>query len=337
MRVLARPIGMSLALVSGWLAPQVAHAQAATEAYPAQPGYQYPQQYQQPQAQPQPYPQQYQQPQPYQYPQQYQQPQPTQPGQNQQPQPAQPGQYQPPQPYPQQYQQPQAYPQQYQPPGTYPQPGQPQAYPPQYPQTYPQPAYPQQPGYQPQPAYPAVPVAAEPTYQPRHRGFMAMPYFGFNFPVGDASDVYSTGVRLGGLMGGYLGSHFSLNGELSIDIMNPDADFTEVLLALSLSPLFHFGPPRLDFVIGPRLGYYVDSMTVSSDGTDYTQTYKGLAYGFNGGAFVQLGRIWLGGLLSFTLHDPSEYCYSRSGYDEQCDDVDGDAFKVLTLNGAILF
>ena len=319
MRVLTRPNGLFLALsLSGLLAPQAARAQAAPEAYPPQPGYpQYPQQYQQPQ------------PQQYQYPQQYQQPQPAQPGQ--QPQ------------YPQQYPQPQAYPQQYPQPGAYPQPAQqPQAYPQQYPQTYQQPqGYPQQPGYYQQPAYPA-PVAAAPVPAPRHRGFMFMPYLGLNFPVGDAGDGYSTGFRLGGLMGGYVGPHFSINGELSIEIMNLDVpsgvDATEVLAAFTLSPLFHFGPPRLDFVIGPRLGFYADAASMSASGSSSETTYSetGLAYGFNAGAFFQLGRIWLGGLLSFTAHDASESCVDY-GSGEQCGDAEGDAFKVLTLNAAVLF
>lgn len=339
MRVLTRPNGLFLALsLSGLLAPQAARAQAAPEAYPAQPGYQqYPQQYQQPQPQPQPQPGQY--PQQYQYPQPYQQPQPAQPGQQAQ----YPQQYQQPQPaQPQQYQQPQAYPQQYPQPGAYPQPGQqPQAYP-QYPQTYQQPqAYPQQPGYYQQPAYPA-PVAAAPAPAPRHRGFMFLPYLGLNFPVGDAGENYSTGFRLGGLMGGYVGPHFSINGELSIDIMNLDLaseyEATEVLAAFTLSPLFHFGPPRLDFVIGPRLGFFADAASMSMSGSSSETTYSstGLAYGFNAGAFFQLGRIWLGGLLSFTAHDASELCVD-DGSGEDCYDAEGDAFKVLTLNAAALF
>jgi hypothetical protein len=349
MHGLDRRTGLTLTLfLAGILAPQGALAQAAPEAYPAQPGYpQYqqqpqaqPQQYPQPQpgqAQAQQYPQQYQQPQqPYQYPQQYPQPQPGQaqpyPQQYQQPQPGQA------QPYPQQYQQPEAYPQQYQQPGAYPQAGQPQGYPQQYPQPQ---AYPRQPGYYQQPAYPAAPVASAPVERPRHRGFMALPYLGLNFPVGDGSDYYSTGFRMGALLGGYLGSHFSLNGELSIDFLNPDTsvDVTNVLLNIGLSPLFHFGPPRLDIVFGPRLGYFVDSMSYSGGSQDITQSVKGFAYGFNTGAFFQLGRIWLGGLLSLTLHDPSEYCVSdySTGYDEECRDADGDAFKLMTLNGAILF
>lgn len=346
MRVLVRPNGWSMALVlSGLLVPGVANAQAAPQGYPAQPAYpQYPQQYQQP-AQPPAQP-------PQQPPQQAPQYQPPSayPQQPPAPQPYAPAQGDPAQPqgYPPQYQQPQGYPQ-YQQPQGYPQyPAQPQGYPqyPQQPEGYPQPQPPQgypPPGYYPPPAsYPAAPVASAPA--PRHRGFMALPYLGLNFPVGDAGDGYSTGFRLGGLMGGYIGPHFSINGEMSIDILNIDTpsgyDATEVLVGLTLSPLFHFGPPRVDFVVGPRLGYFVDAASLSASGSsssDLSYTITGLAYGLNAGAFFQVGRMWVGGLLTFTAHSASEICVD-DGSGEECGDVEGgEDFKVLTLNGAILF
>jgi len=234
--------------------------------------------------------------------------------------------YQQPQPYPQQpqqypqqgYQQPQQYPQQYQPP--------PQGYPQQYQQ-------PQQ-GYQ-----PAAAPAYTPPEPPRHRGFMMLPYLGLNSPFGDGSDGYSTGFRLGGLFGFYAGQFVSLNGELSIDILNADAssgiDVFEALVGLSFSPLFHFGPPRMDFVVGPRLGFFSDSGTVSYNdgGPDDTYSMSGLLYGINTGAFFSLGRISLGGLMSITAHSVSSMCIN-----DVCGDVSGGTdFKVFSIDGAMLY
>lgn len=335
MRSQARPFSVLL-LVAGSLAPRVASAQAApAQQYPAQPAYQQPAYPQQPgYAQPA-YPQEpgYAQP-----PQAYPQPQQAYPQQSQpypqQPQPApQPPQAYPqpqPQPYPQYPQAPQAYPPEYQQPQPYPQP-------------YPPPATPPPGYYAPPPAYTPPPVI-----RPRHRGLLLLPYLGFNSAVGDGSDAYSAGFRLGSLLGFFAGPFVSLNAELSIDILNPDTDsgasVSSTLANFSFSPLAHFGPPNVDFVIGPRFGFYGRSYTTTVSYSGVTQEAKysdtGFAYGFNIGAFVSLGSVWLGGLLSLTTHKPSQYCEtsSRTNNRELCSDVsDASSFELFTLNGALLF
>ena len=294
MRVLVRPIALSLGVL---LTTSLATRAASAQGAP---GEQYP-------AQPG-----------YQQPQQY----PAQPGyqQPQQQYPAQPG-YQQPQQYPQQdYQQPQQqYPQQ---PGYQ----QPQQYPQQQP-------YGAQPAYAPPPAY-AAPVL-EP---PRHHGAMMMPYLGFNFPTGDAATGYSTGFRLGALFGAFAGPFVSLNGEVSIDLLNPDSgsnsSVTDVMLDLAFSPLFHFGPPRMDFVVGPKLGLFYEGMSYTSYGTDYSASAYGVVYGINAGAFFSLGRISIGGLLSYSIHSYSSAC----DYNGTCGDATGfPDFNVFALTGAMMY
>jgi hypothetical protein len=299
MRALVRPFTMSLSLLLvGSLAPLAAQAQTdPNQPYQPQPGYQQPQQgYQQPQQYPQPG---------------YQQPQQAYPQQQ----------------YPQQqYQQPQQYPPQgYAPQGNPPPPG---YYAPQ-----PQPAYGQQPAYTPPPVY--APPPSEPAYR---RGFLWMPYIGLNVPAGDTSDFASTGLRLGGIFGFNVGPFLSLNGELTIDILNIDTSSagsaTAAEVDFTFSPLFHVSLPQIELVVGPKLGFFGMSSTYSQSGySDSTSSGSGLAYGFNAGVFVPLGRIAIGGLLNFTGRSYSSYCQN-----DICGDVSGGSDdKFFGFSGALMY
>ena len=298
MRALVRPFALSLSLLlAGALAPRPVQAQTdPNQPYQAQPGYQQPQQY----------PQQpgYQQPQGY--------PDQPQPGYQQ----PQPGYQQPPQQYPQQYPQ-QGYPQQ-----GYPQQANPP--PPGYYAPPPQPAYGQQPTYAPPPAYAPPPG---PAYR---RGFLWMPYIGVNVPVGVSSNGDSTGLRLGGIFGFNVGQFLSLNGELTVDILNLDGgsgvSASGAMVDFTFSPFFHFNVPGLEFVVGPKLGFFDTSSTYSQSGyQDSTYSGSGLAYGFNAGVFIPLGRIAIGGLINFTGRSYSSYCQNDSytNYYQVCGDASG--------------
>jgi hypothetical protein len=283
--------------LAGALAPRPVQAQTdPNQPYQAQPGYQQPQQY----------PQQpgYQQPQGY--------PDQPQPGYQQ----PQPGYQQPPQQYPQQYPQ-QGYPQQ-----GYPQQANPP--PPGYYAPPPQPAYGQQPTYAPPPAYAPPPG---PAYR---RGFLWMPYIGVNVPVGVSSNGDSTGLRLGGIFGFNVGQFLSLNGELTVDILNLDGgsgvSASGAMVDFTFSPFFHFNVPGLEFVVGPKLGFFDTSSTYSQSGyQDSTYSGSGLAYGFNAGVFIPLGRIAIGGLINFTGRSYSSYCQNDSytNYYQVCGDASG--------------
>jgi hypothetical protein len=124
--------------------------------------------------------------------------------------------------------------------------------------------------------------------------------------VGGGSDRYSTGLRLGAMLGGHVGPRFSLNGELGVDIMNANTrgysgyEVTEAFFDLTLSPLFHFGVPHVEFVVGPKIGPFawVASTKYSNASADFSG--YGLVYGFTAGAFFPIGRMAIGGILSFT-------------------------------------
>jgi hypothetical protein len=318
MTALVRPFAMSLGLLSAsLLAPRAVQAQAdPNQPYQAQPGYQQPQQPQQPQQQPG-----------YQQPQQYPDQQQGYPQQNyQQPQPGYQQPY-PQQPYPQQgYQQPPAYPpaQGYAPQGNPP---------PGYYATAPRPAYGPPPGYGPPPTYAPPPV--EPAFR---RGFLWMPYLGVNVPVGDTSNGVSTGLRLGGIFGFNVGPFLSLNGELTVDVLNLDSaagmSATGAEVDFAFSPLFHIDLPALELVVGPKLGFFGMSATYSQSGyPDSTFSGSGLAYGFNAGVFIPLGRIAIGGLLNFTGRSYSSACQNNF-----CADVSGGSDdKFFGFSGALMY
>ncbi len=304
------------------LTSTVALAQGAppVQPYPdpnAQPGQQYPQQpgQQYPQQPGQQYPQ---------PPQQYQQ----QPGYPPQPQPGYPP---PPQPYPpQDYQQPQQPPQQYQQ-----QPG----YPP------PQPPYQQQPGYPP-PGYP--PPGYPPPYAPPaplgHHGLLLSAFLGISSFQGTTGEGLSPGLRFGGLIGFYASPVFSLNGELSIDFMNPDSSLgneTAVRAAISFSPLYHLTTNgNLEIVLGPKLGAWSEDYS-DTDGNTLGNA-SGYLVGINAGAYTRVGTALLGGLFSFEDGVWTKTCAAadpfNGNFDQICASVsDAPSDKILAFNLSALF
>jgi hypothetical protein len=313
MRALVRPFGLSLGLIlAGSLAPSAARAQVPPAAqYPVQQGYPQPEQYPQQQG----YPQQQQQ----QQQQQYQYPQQQYPDQQQQYPQQQYPQQQYPQQYPQQgYQQP---PQSAPPPGYY----------------APPPGYGQQPGYAPQ-AQPAPAYAPAPAYPPYRMGFLWMPYLGLNVPTGTWSDGNDAGLRLGGIFGVNLPPFLSLNGELTIDILNPKVG-SAAIVDLTFSPLFHFGLPQVQFVAGPKIGFFGYSWSGSSSGYDLSASGSGIAYGVNAGVFVPLGRLAIGGLINFTSHHFTSACENdyTTGYVEDCSYSKPPDANFFGITGALLY
>ena len=219
---------------------------------------------------------------------------------------AQPQQYPPQQqPYPQQ----QGYPPQQQP---YPQQ---QGYPPQqqpYPQQYPQQQqpYPQQyPQQAPYPAPPPPPVG--------HHGLLLMGYAGFHTFQGTNGEGLGPGLRLGGMLGFYASPVFSINGELSIDVLNLDSatagsGASGVRVDFSLSPLYHIpAAGNFEVVIGPKLGVWDEEFSSSDGFTNFS--FSGYSLGFNLGGFARVGNILLGGLFAFDYGVATKYCPDNSG------------------------
>ncbi len=287
-------------------------------------------------------------------------PTPAQPGTP--PQPGKPAPLPPPPGYPQQQPgypppgyPPPAYPQQpgYPPPGYSQQPGYP---PPGYSQQpgYPPPGYSQQPGYPPpgytqQPGYPPPGYAYPPNYYARpappppagKHGFLAMVFLGVNSLAGSTGQNENVGFRLGTIMGGRVNESFSINGEFTLDVLNPknvpsNVDLTEFELDLAISPLFHVQTgSNVELVVGPKLGIMVYE---KDDGGSPVIKGNGYVYGLNAGAFASISRsVSLGGLISFAARKFTEV--QDCAPDGTCttDDNLPGADKVFGITGAILF
>jgi hypothetical protein len=261
---------------------------------------------------------------------------PPAPGSDPQQQPGYPQQGYPQQQpgYPQQ-----GYPQQQ--PG-YPQQGYPQQQPGYPQQGYPQQGYPQQ-GY-PQQGYPQQGYPQQAPPPPLKSPFLKIGYIGAVIPVGQSSDHDGVGFRIGTILGVRLAPQFSLNGELTLDIDNPKnttpgANAGEAEFDLALSPLFHLPIGNMELVVGPKLGFYADSLTESGGGATATFTNTGWVAGVNAGAFASLsGGTSIGALVSFVSRKATEACASGTGVPEQCStDISGPSYKALGITGAILF
>src|SRR5262245_50240754 len=72
----------------------------------------------------------------------------------------------------------------------------------------------------PPPPYGYPPAVAP---RPERSGFLALPYIGINSFFGPGTDGLDPGLRLGAILGGSVSPFFSANGEITIDIMNPNA------------------------------------------------------------------------------------------------------------------
>jgi len=275
-------------------------------------------------------------------------PQPPPPGYQQPP----PGYQQPPAGYqqpPPGYQQPpagyQAPPPGYPPPGYQGPPGYYQA-PPGYYQP-PPPGYYPPPGYAYRPPPPGGYPPPAPRPPPRTHGFLALPYIGTESHTGSSGAAYNPGFIIGALIGGRLNPAFSLNGELRADILSlkgvPQNEKWEASeFDFAFSPLFHVQFPAGEFVVGPKLGIFGYEERDSINGTEtHKQTWSGVTYGVNAGVFLAVSRIMsLGGMLSYTVRDPSQVCDTDETVAfpmEHCVSDNYQAENVLGFHAAMLF
>jgi hypothetical protein len=191
------------------------------------------------------------------------------------------------------------------------------------------------PGY-----YQPAPVTTVPAFR---RGFLAMPYLGVQIPVGSSGDSLGTGLRLGAILGGHVIPELSLNGELTIDIMNPKnvpsgMSVTEVIVDLVFSPLLHFGTDQIECFVGPKIGAFGMSASLSYQGASESANAQGLAYGLNAGVAFPVGNLAIGGLLAYTGRHATKVCSTASGGSETCDtSPSGDDMRQLSITGMVLF
>ena len=217
------------------------------------------------------------------------------------------------------------------PPQAYPYPPQAHPYPPQ-PYAYPPPApY----GYPPSGYYPPPPPAAR-------RGFLALPYVGINSFSGEGTTGLDPGLRLGAILGGRVSDIFSANGELTIDIMNPDVpegtSVSEAMVHMTFSPLFHARTTNAEIVLGPKLGLWALSGHASTYGASVDFEQQGWTIGGNAGVFFPVGggTTSLGMLLSYANLQLTRSCATTGVYGQQCSEADGSA-DVFGLTFAALF
>ena len=208
-----------------------------------------------------------------------------------------------------------------------------------------QPGYPPpQPGYTPQ-TY-AAPAPPPPAPVEKH-GFLPIIYLGVNSFQGKSGDNVGPGFRLGTILGGRITPQFSLNGELTIDVVNPKntggADVTVVGVDIAFSPLFHVPltpTGTAELVAGPKLGFMGYSSQASAGGMDLgSESDSGYVYGLNLGVFGNVTpSTAIGGLISFEGRSYSKVCGTPAGGSESCSTSNlPDADKVLGINGAVMF
>jgi hypothetical protein len=204
-------------------------------------------------------------------------------------------------------------------------------------------AYPESPGASRPTSVSGNPSAEAPLDGPR-RGLVLMPYLGLQSFQGDSGNGLGMGFRLGGLVGAHINKTYSLNGELTLDLLNPNAqagvDESAVELDFAFSPLVHISLGALELVFGPKLGIWGGAASASSDGLTATASEHGWLIGANVGLFTTLltRAAALGGLLSFVARDPTEVCTTAPGETSQCTSSHlGPADKVIGVTAAALF
>jgi len=223
----------------------------------------------------------------------------------------------------------------------------------------------QPPGAQPE-VNPPVPVPAQPPVAQQcapceqrpsppaaHQGLLLMGYVGVNaFPGKGALDSSAlglsmsvdAGLRLGALVGYNVTPWISVNGELTVDVINSDdpSGYWKTggtRKAIALSPFFHLAASSSGLVeaaIGPKLGFRW--MNIGSQGPEEFSS-NGYLAGLNAGVFVRGGVVMLGGLVSFEYSPTSEVCRQQDFINTDCSySVDGiSAEKVVSLSGSLLF
>jgi len=182
-------------------------------------------------------------------------------------------------------------------------------------------------------------------YPPR-RLFLATPYLGISSFRGETADLghRSVGARAGAILGFRLHPAFSLNGELSLDVLN----FRDVpsgqkmdggAFAFSASPLFHLFAPTVELVFGPRVGVWAEGITRRVNDLETTFSANGFLLGLNGGLFFPVRRcLSVGGLVTLDMRLFSRTCTKNADGSKICsEDNVPRALTNLTFNFAVMF
>ncbi len=150
---------------------------------------------------------------------------------------------------------------------------------------------------------------------PFRNGVLVLPSFGLlGATTGDKSRVSNGGLRMGAIIGWHVSPRLSVNGEVGLAALEfkenttraRDVD-TGFLLEYGLAPLFHQGAPKLEIVVGPKLGRFRYSLPEAPYGEPFSRSL-GWTYGVNVGAFAPLQSMAIGGLLSYTVNRATTIC-----------------------------
>ena len=205
----------------------------------------------------------------------------------------------------------------------------------------------------PPPPYAARPYGYQPPVdrrsyhrRPLRRFFLATPYLGISSFLGETADIgrRSVGARAGAILGLRLHPAFSLNGEISLDVLN----FRDVpsgqkmgggAFALSASPLFHLFAPTVEVVFGPRVGVWGEGISRKVNGVETIFSVSGFLLGLNAGLFFPVRRcLSVGGLVTLDTRRFGRTCTRNADGVEACsEDNLPKSLTNLTVNFAMMF
>jgi hypothetical protein len=189
----------------------------------------------------------------------------------------------------------------------------------------------------------------KPPPRPARRFFQVIPYIGAHSFQGDGGTILGPGLRVGGLIGLRVNELLTINGELTIDVLNashlpvrdPYNSYREQQATIGLSPLVAFPVDEsVEIAFGPKLAFWgADYGQSSSARGDGDGTYSGYDLGANGAVFVHVGRkIWVGGLAAFDVRIYGNSCFTPISGVERCNANNlPSADKVLALSALLMF
>jgi hypothetical protein len=168
---------------------------------------------------------------------------------------------------------------------------------------------------------PAVVADEEPTAEPPQleswrRGLVVLPMVGLHLVEGIASSDFGAGLRLGILLGTHVARTVSLNVEIARNFLSPNPDPmtrgqpTAGDVTIAFDPLFHAATGPVEFVAGPKLGFWSLGGTVPNvDGTTDQVAESGWAFGFNVGFLVGTGdTVGVGAMLAYQIDLLTQSC-----------------------------
>jgi hypothetical protein len=211
----------------------------------------------------------------------------------------------------------------------------------------------------PRTAPPPLPITARarPAYAPAapqpdrvREGALFLPFIGLHSFQDSNDKGVDPGLRVGTFIGGFVNNTLSLNGLAELDILNPNsngssagADVSGQFLGVSFNPLLHVGNGNVEFVIGPKLGGWIEWVHVNINDTvggvseSLDGTAEGWTLGGNMGLFIPASQsVLVGALLSLEYRDPLHACASSSAGASMCTTSGLDSATILGFTFGVM-